>query len=69
MWFFSPQEQPLSELSYDMKIFSKLLTQGYALKKINGVDENTVREKICVESLAKYSHFFGILPVLRFGFV
>ena len=35
-----------------MKIFSKLLTQGYALKKINGVDENTVREKICVESLA-----------------
>ena len=51
-----------------MKIFSKLLTQGYALKKINGVDENTVREKICVESPAKYSHF-GILPVLRFGFV
>ena len=52
-----------------MKIFSKLLTRGYALKKIDGVDENTVREKICVESLAKYTHFFGILPALRFGFV
>ena len=36
--FFFPQEHPLSELSYDIKILSQFLTHAYALKQIDGVD-------------------------------
>ena len=58
--FFSPQEHPLSELSYNIKILSQFLSPMLRLlSKLTALMQNTVREKMCVENLGTNSYFFN----------
>ena len=65
--FFSPQEHPLSELSYDIKILSQFLSPMLRLlSKLTVLIKTTVREKICIKNLAKYSHFFSTRSYFKY---
>ena len=65
-FFLSPGAVVIRAQLRRMKILSKLLTQGYALKQITGVDEKQNAWKDMRQNLGKYSHFFNTLSYYQY---